>query len=130
MSGERILVVDDDPAILLALSTILRRAGYDVATHDSGFGLAMALRQFVPSVVLLDVDMPGLRGDAALRAASELDENVCPPVVLCSGLPDHELAERARRMGAADYLVKPVNRDQIVGCLERVIADANDRALG
>ena len=66
MSGAKILVVDDDPLVRDAVAQLLERAGFRVETHDSGFGLVMAIRTHRPDLVLLDVSMPGLRGDSAL----------------------------------------------------------------
>lgn len=114
MSGSRILIVDDDPLIRDAIGGVLENAGYDVDTHDSGFGLALAIREYRPELVLLDVTMPGLRGDSALRALDSLSHSLPNiRVVLFSGIPVDELHARAKRLGVP-CLHKPIDADSLL----------------
>jgi FixJ family two-component response regulator len=118
----RILIVDDDERVLDALSRMFSEAGYAVQTHASGFGLIMAMRKFRPHVMLLDLEMPGLPGDAALRAIDGLDRVpfVTPEVVLFSGRPQDEIARRAELCNARWSVRKPASRMQLL----EVIGDA------
>jgi response regulator NasT len=121
MSPARVLLVDDDEAVLQGIGALLRRAGYEVQTHNSGFGLAMAIRTFRPAVVLLDVEMPGLSGDWAVRASVSLHGGVLPPVLLMSGLAPLEVARRAQDIDAAGYVLKPVEAPTLFAALDRAL---------
>jgi CheY-like chemotaxis protein len=116
----RVLLVDDDATTLLIMSAALRKAGYDVQTHDSGFGLAVAIRSYQPDIVLLDVDMPGLSGDRALEAANTVDHGLRGKVrfVLHSALPERQLARLVNNVGADGYLVKPIPPQDLADRLE------------
>ncbi len=71
-------------------------------------------------VVILDVDMPGLAGPAAVRAASEVAGDL-PPIVLCSGLDEDTLHRQALQMGASGVLRKPVTRHELVAAVEHAL---------
>ena len=121
MPPRRVLVVDDDPSVCRALTVTLRRAGYEAARHDSGFGLAVAIRSFEPDLIILDVDMPGLAGPAAARAAAEVAGDL-PPIVLCSGLGEEDLQRKAAQVGAAGIVRKPVTRQELIAAVEQVLS--------
>ncbi len=125
----RILVVDDDPLAADLVVAALAREGHVVHTHDSGFGLAMAIHRHRPALVLLDVCMPGLNGSQALKAARALDPSygIDAPVLLYSGLPEHELAELAQSVGACGYLRKPARLATIVATIDAFLARAQPR---
>jgi DNA-binding response OmpR family regulator len=123
-----ILVVDDDPLAIDLVVAALTREGHVVHTHDSGFGLALAIHRHRPALVVLDVCMPGLNGSKALEAARALDPSygIEAPVLLHSGLPEAELDALAAEVGACGYLKKPARLSVIVEtvnrCLSRVLA--------
>lgn len=123
---DTLLLVDDDPDLLLGLSILLRRAGFEVITHDSGFGLAGVVRHHRPNLVILDVSMPGLRGDSALVALSETARNYDfdVDVIFHSGLPAAELAELTASAGAIGYLCKPVEPSDMVATISSMLAQA------
>ncbi len=123
MPGARILLVDDDPLVRNAVGGILEKAGYEVDTHDSGFGLARAIRGFRPTLILLDVTMPGLRGDSALRAVDSLSHELPPSrVVLFSGIPVDELQERAASLGVHS-IHKPIGAQDLLRMVASLMAD-------
>jgi len=111
-----ILVIDDDPTARELLSEQLKAEGFSVATASGGLeGLKLA-KQLRPSVITLDVIMPDLDGWsvlAALRQDSDLAEI---PVIMVTILDQQR---RAVALGAAAYLTKPVDRDQLHRLVER-----------
>lgn len=118
------MLVDDEPKVLRAFTRMLRSDGYTVETHDSGFGLTVAMRRFRPDVVLLDINMPGLNGDAAIRAATDLlDATPAPRLIVVSGIAENELSRRSQSLGACAYLVKPVGADALRHAVRQAIAD-------
>ena len=103
-----ILVVEDDPVLNRLLVKELRKAGYDLDSAASWAEARERIAAFAPSLVLLDVNLPDASGFAPLSeiAASR-------PVVMLTAYGNVNQAVEAMRLGAADYLVKPVNLDEL-----------------
>ncbi len=119
MSKGKILVVDDEANARTALADILRSEGYAVETAGDGFKVLGHLEEFAPDVVLTDLNMPGIDGVELLRKIKERDAEL--PVVLMTAFGGVETAVSAMREGAADYLTKPLNTDELSIVLERTI---------
>jgi CheY-like chemotaxis protein len=124
-----ILVVDDDPRIAQVVVATLTRAGHIVHTHDSGFGLAVAIHRCRPDLVLLDVHMPGLSGTRSLEAAAALDSDygLVTRVLLHSGAAVEDLHALAARVGAHGWLSKPARAGEIVEAVETCLASPRRR---
>jgi FixJ family two-component response regulator len=104
-------VVDDDASVRVALGRLLRIAGYDVTTFESGAEL-LELLDRVPACLLLDVHVPGLTGfevQARLRA-----QGIDPPVVFITASDDVALAAKAREAGGVRLLRKPFSNDALL----------------
>ena len=114
----RILIVDDDPMTLLTLRRGLQAAGHQTSELTSGFGFTMALRDFEPHVVLLDVNMPGLGGIGALRSARELFVDHQPRILLHSGALADELHALATELEVDGYVCKPASLKELVRAVE------------
>lgn len=118
LSGKRILVVDDNDAIREIVADALRLYGYEVRTARDGTE-ALAEAREAPSLVLLDLMMPGLDGaSVALRLA---EQGCVAPIVVVTA--DRAGAERAKRMGAAGFLPKPFDLDRLLETIARVLSD-------
>ncbi|MBI3202612.1 MAG: sigma-54-dependent Fis family transcriptional regulator [Myxococcales bacterium] len=118
-SKGRILVVDDEPNARTALAEILKEEGYQVETAADGFkGLARA-EEFGPDLVLTDLKMPGMDGVELLRKLRHHASDL--PVVLMTAFGAVETAVSAMREGAADYLTKPLNTDELVLVIDRAL---------
>lgn len=115
-SKGRVLVVEDDRALLELYAEVLLDAGFDVDVACSGEGALHALERGGFDVVLTDVTMPGASGVDVLRAVRERDLDV--PVVLVTGNPTVETAVQALELGALHYLLKPVARGDLVAGVE------------
>jgi signal transduction histidine kinase/CheY-like chemotaxis protein len=123
MSPERVLVVDDDDALLNLMGLALRRRGYEVEQASDGFSALKVLASQPPfSVLLTDLMMPGMSGLELLREARKLDEHIQSVVVTAA--PDLESAITAMRAdGAYDYLLKPFeSMSQLLLAVERAAA--------
>jgi signal transduction histidine kinase/CheY-like chemotaxis protein len=109
-----VLLIDDDPTLLEALSRLLARDGYEVRMAQNGAeGLRMA-REFHPGIIVLDVMMPLMDGWEVLKAL-KADPVLEPiPVVMLTILDE---VERGLALGAAEYLFKPIDRAQLSGVL-------------
>ncbi len=103
MSGT-VLLVDDDPVILRALSRYLTGLGYDVLSEPLGLGGVETFERHRPDVVVLDLDLPDIHGLDVLERLRERE--AC--VVMLTGTGDIETAVKSMRLGAENFLTKPV----------------------
>ncbi len=101
----KILVVDDEEEIIQVLKEFLKMKGYEVFTAQNGFAALEKINETRPSVVLLDIIMPGINGIDTLIKIKESDQNI--GVVMMSALSDRELVKKALQLGAYDYIIKP-----------------------
>src|SRR5215208_1511120 len=107
-----ILLVDDEPGVRSALGGVLRDEGYEVDAVDSGEGCLERLTRQVYDVVLLDIWLPGMDGLATLARMRE--RQLESQVVLISGHGNIESAVRAIKMGAFDFVEKPLSLEKTV----------------
>jgi EAL domain-containing protein (putative c-di-GMP-specific phosphodiesterase class I) len=112
----RLLLVDDEPALLEVWSEILAHAGWTVETAGDGVAALEILTRSSFDAILTDIDMPGLNGLQLLRAIRTRDFDV--PVVLMTGNPGTETAIEAVEHGALRYLVKPVATTTLTKAVE------------
>lgn len=110
MKGARILVVDDDVAILRAVRRSLEGAGYDVETLDRGAPVVEKVAVFAPDVILLDLVLPDADG---IDLAAKLRTGRASIIVL-SAIGDDRKKVRALDEGADDYLTKPFSVDELL----------------
>ncbi len=107
----RLLVVDDERLIRWSLEQTLEKAGYEVATAETGAAALAALRDEPPDLVLLDLKLPDLDGLQVLRQIRELQPRV--QVVIMTAYADVGTAVEAMRLGAYDYLPKPIDFENL-----------------
>lgn len=110
MSGARILVVDDDPAILKAVDKGLRGAGFDVTGVSTAQAVVAEYLRFRPDVVILDLVLPD--GDG-ISLCAEIRKHGSTPVIVLSAIGDDERKVEALNTGADDYLVKPFSMAEL-----------------
>ena len=114
-----ILVVDDEPSIVETLSGILEDEGYNVVTAASG---EEAVERFVataPDLVILDVWLPGMDGGETLSVLREKNIDAC--VIMISGHSSIEYAVEAIKLGAYDFLEKPLELDRVLIIVNRAL---------
>ena len=122
----RILVVDDDPAMVGAITALVGTEGHQVITAYDGLTAVRRYREERPDIVLLDLAMPGPDGfTVAGRIRAEGDA----PIVVVSGESSEEAKVRALGIGADDYLVKPFGRAELLARIGAVMRRA-DRSAG
>jgi signal transduction histidine kinase len=121
MTMSRVLIVDDDPALLTALSGALklRLADITVETCDSAMSAIQRISQTEFDAVVTDIKMPGMDGLALLKEIQDIKPEL--PTLLITGHGQHDLAVQALRGGAFDFIQKPIDRDYVVASLTRAI---------
>src|SRR5579871_4786825 len=125
-SKGRILIVDDEVNARTALAELLRDEGYAVETAADGFKALPKLDDFAPDLVLTDLKMPGLDGIELMKKARERDPEQTVVVMTAYGAVDTAVA--AMRQGAADYLTKPINMEELAVVIERALERRRLRA--
>jgi two-component system, OmpR family, KDP operon response regulator KdpE len=118
VSGQRVLVVDDEQQILRALRTSLRGAGYDVETADTAEGALAAAAMRPPEAVILDLVLPDGTG---IEVCRELRKWTTVPVILLSAIGEEREKVAALDAGADDYVQKPVGIDELLARLRAVL---------
>ncbi len=124
----RVLVVDDEPLARQRLKRLLEEHKDFACIAEAGDGQAAVdwLSQFRADLVLLDIQMPGLDG---LQAAEKIRSLANPPVIVfCTAYDDHALA--AFDVDAADYLLKPIRKDDLIRALSRAAERLSRQVAG
>ena len=112
MDPQRVLVIEDEPAIVALLTQVLSEAGYVVAATDAAIGAMAMVRDLEPSVILLDLGLP-YRSGASLLAELKTDARTARiPVIVVSSMPDVLTAER--RALATAVVQKPFDVQELV----------------
>lgn len=118
MSTPHILVVDDEPDIRTLVQEILEDEGYGVTAAENGERARRAMRERRPDIILLDIWMPDIDGITLLREWAEDDGLPCP-VIIMSGHGTVETAVEATRLGAYDFLEKPLSMGKLIQTVKR-----------
>jgi len=113
----RILVVDEEPGILMVLRALLVHSGFDVTTASSGLEAVEIMHANQLDVVLLDILMPDLTG---LEVLEKVGDFFHKPVIAFSA--DQQMGELALQMGAADYVAKPFKPDELLEKIDSVMS--------
>ncbi len=114
-----ILIVDDEASIRQSLAGVLADEGYSCALAENGADALSQLPSLRPSLVLLDIWMPGMDGIEALRRIKELQPQT--PVIMMSGHATIATAIRATKVGASDFIEKPLAIDLVVNAIRRAL---------
>ena len=118
-----LLLVDDDPQILQALSTFFERQGYSVARAETGAAGIQAYRQRTPDLVILDLVLPDMTGIAVLEELRKYNATV----VMLTGQGDIPTAVKAMQLGAENFLAKPPDLAHLTAIVERAIEKSDLR---
>ncbi len=122
MAGEHILIVDDEPAIQAALRGVLEDEGYRVTAVGTGEDALALVADETPDLVFLDIWMPGRDGLETLAALKRLRPEIA--VVMISGHGTIETAVKATRLGAYDFIEKPLSLEKTLLTVARALEHA------
>jgi twitching motility two-component system response regulator PilH len=114
MSIQKILLVDDSKTELHHLSELLGKRGYNVRTAENGDEAMRRLTEDKPDLILMDVVMPGQNGFQLTRTITRDPRFSSVPVIMCTSKNQETDKVWGMRQGARDYIVKPVNAEELV----------------
>ena len=115
----RLLIVDDDPSTLASLSRAFRMAGYEATVCDNATRAIALLKSERFDLVFSDVVMPGKDGLSMLAEVREL--GIATPIIMISGQATVDMAVRATRLGAVDFLEKPISSEKLLLTIENAL---------
>ena len=121
-SNQLVLVVDDEASIRRSLEGVLKDEGFSVVLAEDGESAIRILMNTRPALVLLDIWMPGMDGLETLRKIKEIHQDL--PVVMISGHATISTAVAATRLGAMDFLEKPLDLSGTIQLVRRVLNQA------
>ncbi|KPA23331.1 Transcriptional regulatory protein WalR [Shimia sp. SK013] len=119
--GKSVLLIEDEPNIIEAISFILSRDGWSVATHSNGHDAVGVVVGSRPDIVILDVMLPGKTGYEILRELREVEGLVDLPVLMLTAkgqVKDREMAERA---GASRFMTKPFSNSEVLEAVRDLV---------
>lgn len=114
MAVKNILLVDDSKTELHFLADLLEKRGYKIRTAENGEDAMRRLGEETPDLILMDVVMPGQNGFQLTRAITRDPRFVNVPVIMCTSKNQETDKVWGMRQGARDYVVKPVDADELV----------------
>ncbi len=118
MDNNTILVIDDDRNILAIIELYLKKAGFQVATCTTGYEAMQAFRNTKPTLVVLDVMLPGKDGWTILH---EIRQESATPVIMLTAKGDTGERVRGLELGADDYIAKPFDSNELVARIKAVL---------
>ncbi len=120
----KVMLIEDEPNIIEAISFLLTREGWEVETHSDGTDAVEVIVAGAPDLVILDVMLPGKSGMDILRDLRELEELAGLPVLMLTArgqARDRELAEKA---GVSRFMTKPFSNQEVVTAVRDLHAQA------
>jgi two-component system OmpR family response regulator len=117
--GARVLVVDDEPSIVDAISMTLRHQGYSVEAAETGKDALAIVTKWRPDVIVLDVMLPDVDGFEVARRLSADNEPV--PILFLSALDNTEDKVRGLTIGGYDYVTKPFSLEELIARLRNIL---------
>ena len=111
MNSSLILIVDDDPSICFAFKKTFEALKYKTVSAGNGQEALAVFKETSPSLIFMDISMPGMDGLEALARIKEINADI--PVIIITGEGNMQTAIRAMQLGAYDYLTKPLDVDKV-----------------
>jgi len=124
LAGKSILVVDDDPDILTAITTGLADTGAAIETVSDGSGVVSHVEQNKPDLLILDIMLPGKSGFLVLeQLRQKVPRGQGPKIMMITGNQGHRHRQYAEALGVHGYLNKPFRMERLLELTEKLLAD-------
>lgn len=125
MTNAAIFIIDDDPAVLDALSMMVEQEGYSVKTFACAESFLSAYEQEVLGCAVLDVRMPQINGLTLQKIMA--DKGILLPIIFLTGHGDIPMSVDAIKAGAYDFLTKPVTREKLLASIRSAIIESDKK---
>jgi twitching motility two-component system response regulator PilH len=125
LQSKTVLIVEDDPASLDIFETILRHGGYEVVTAQNGADGLERARALLPDVVVVDIGLPDGLGFGVLDELTDDPSTDQIPLIVCTVHVFEHDKVRARRAGADVFLMKPVDPNELLGAVNRLLREGD-----
>jgi DNA-binding response OmpR family regulator len=122
MSKQRILIVDDEPNIVLSLDFLMRQAGFEVETVSDGEQALAAVARQAPDLILLDVNMPKVNGYQVCEQVKGNPETAGVRIIMLTAKGRDIEREKGLAMGADGYLTKPFATQEVVSLAKEMLS--------
>ncbi|MDJ0649079.1 MAG: response regulator [Xenococcaceae cyanobacterium MO_188.B19] len=116
-----ILLVDDDTSIRTTVKAVLEIKGYQVIEAESGEACLNICQTQIPDLILIDAVMPGMDGFTCSSKLKKILSHQCPPILMMTVLDDKDSLYRSFDVGITEYILKPINWDNLTRTMERLL---------
>lgn len=120
--GKHVLLVEDEPNIIEAVSFLLTRDGWTVSTHSNGHDAAEVIKSKKPDLLILDVMLPGRSGFDILAELRSCEAVQKTPVLMLTARGQTKDREMAEKLGATRFMTKPFSNSEIIEVLHEMSA--------
>lgn len=120
--GKSVLLIEDEPNIIEAISYILSKDGWRVASHSNGATALDEIRRRQPDVIILDVMLPGKTGFEVLRDLRAEDGLSDIPVLMLTARGQTKDREMAEQMGTTHFMTKPFSNSEVLDKVRAMVA--------
>lgn len=120
--AKSILIIEDDPSFSRAINHIVEKEGYDVSTASNGMTGLRMVRENPPDLLILDVMLPGLDGFEICSQLRSDPPTAELPIIMLSAKGQETDRETGLKVGASEYLTKPVNRELLLETISRLLS--------
>lgn len=110
----RVLVVDDEPNILISLEFLMQQGGFEVMTAEDGEQALAHVQQGKPDLILLDISLPGISGFDVLEQLRQAPDTATLPIIMLTAHGREVEREKGMALGADDYITKPFSTQSLV----------------
>ena len=116
-----ILLVDDDTSIRTTVKAVLEIKGYQVIEAENGEACLKICQNQIPDLILMDAVMPGIDGFTCCSKLKKILSYKCPPILMMTVLDDKESLYRSFDVGITEYILKPINWDNLTRTMKRLL---------
>lgn len=121
LKSKRILIIDDEEGFLALLRQALEERGFEVVTAVNAVDAGIEIAGNLPALILMDIKMPGIDGFQACEAIKKNPNTKDVPIIIISALSDDSDIHKAKKIGIADYFVKPVDIERLIDRIRTIL---------